>query len=425
MKKLKQTLFTVLRLGIGIGIVVFLIRNIDKSSLAVRFETAPVTVEDGAVYVSDQVPGVQFAVTETVNGGTALSTRLAQPPEHDLPPTGTLTLETGTGPDAINWIDVTVEPCGLQLLGESFRVAGMNWPMLVLAAALAFTCLCFCVVRWRIVLEAMGLDLPFRKTWSIFFIGHFFNSFLFGATGGDVVKAYYTARETGHRKTEAVSTVFIDRSTGLLGLLILTTIMMLVRRDFFMADIRTRYVLVFMSAIMAATVVAFIVMLAAKRIARILDRFPLFRTVVATRPAQVLSRAYNSFYLCLTHPVLLAKTIGISVVNHVTLIAAIAALGRSMLVDLPFKDYLAIGTTINVIGAIPITPGGLGVRESAAVIYFDVVNVPAAQALPISLLVYAVMLLWSLFGGIVFLFYSGGSQHTLKEDMTEAAKDDA
>jgi hypothetical protein len=41
-------------------------------------------------------------------------------------------------------------------------------------------------------------------------VAHFFNSFLLGSTGGDLMKAYYAARETHHKKTEAVMTVFAD-----------------------------------------------------------------------------------------------------------------------------------------------------------------------------------------------------------------------
>ena len=43
----------------------------------------------------------------------------------------------------------------------------------------------------------------------------FFNAFLLGSTGGDLLKAYYAARETHHKKTEAVVTVFVDRIIGL------------------------------------------------------------------------------------------------------------------------------------------------------------------------------------------------------------------
>ena len=41
---------------------------------------------------------------------------------------------------------------------------------------------------------------------------------LLGSTGGDLLKAYYAARESHHKKTEAVVTVFVDRLIGLFSM---------------------------------------------------------------------------------------------------------------------------------------------------------------------------------------------------------------
>lgn len=56
------------------------------------------------------------------------------------------------------------------------------------------------------------------------FAGNFFNFALPGTTGGDLIKAYYITQYT-HQKTEAVTTVFLDRVIGLLGLMALATVM--------------------------------------------------------------------------------------------------------------------------------------------------------------------------------------------------------
>src|ERR1700683_2934928 len=83
-----------------------------------------------------------------------------------------------------------------------------------------------CVVRWRIVLEAQGLHLPLGRVMRISFVAQFFNSFLLGSHGGDLIKAYYAARETHHKKTEAVTTVFVDRLVGLWAMLLFAGVMM-------------------------------------------------------------------------------------------------------------------------------------------------------------------------------------------------------
>ncbi|MDQ6631093.1 MAG: flippase-like domain-containing protein, partial [Verrucomicrobiota bacterium] len=87
------------------------------------------------------------------------------------------------------------------------------------------------VLRWRITLAAQGLHLPMRRALAISFIAHFFNSFLLGSTGGDLIKAYYAARETHHKKTQAVVTVFVDRLIGLWAMLIFAGVMMLPNQE--------------------------------------------------------------------------------------------------------------------------------------------------------------------------------------------------
>ena len=84
---------------------------------------------------------------------------------------------------------------------------------------------CFAVVvflgtyRWRLLLKAHMVRLPFLVVLKLFFVGHFFSQFMPGGiAGGDIVKSYYISAHTEDRKHEAVTTIFIDRMTGLFGL---------------------------------------------------------------------------------------------------------------------------------------------------------------------------------------------------------------
>lgn len=423
MRKRGRNLFALLRLLFGLGIIAFLVYNIDRSSLLVELSTEPASATRGAVYESPSMPGILFTVRETVHGASSIEVQPASTSAAEIPSSGTLARKEGTGSPEIVWTARTVRAAGLVLLGESFAVAGRNWPWLALATLAFGVCLMAVVVRWKWILAAGGLDLSWGKAWALMFIGHFFNAFLFGATGGDVVKAYYAARETGHQRTEAVATVFIDRVTGLLALLILASITMGIRFRFFMAHAWTRYALLFIGSVTVAVILAFVVLLQARRLLPLANRFALFRRMSDSTAGQVFARAYNIFHLCLTHPALLAKTVAISFSNHVLLVLVLCAIGRAMFLDVALLDYLSLGLTVNVIAAIPVTPGGLGVRESAAVVYFGLVGVSATRALPVSLLVYAISIFWSLVGGIVFLVHTGRTGRSLSEEMAEVSDD--
>src|SRR5207249_10897641 len=82
------------------------------------------------------------------------------------------------------------------------------------------------IARWRMVLRVHGFELSWGRAAEISFVAHFFNSFLLGSTGGDLLKAYYAARETHHKKTQAVVTVVVDRLLGLFAMLVFACLMM-------------------------------------------------------------------------------------------------------------------------------------------------------------------------------------------------------
>ncbi len=75
---------------------------------------------------------------------------------------------------------------------------------------------------WMLAVQSVHLRL--WDATKLSFAGNFFNFALPGTTGGDLIKAYYITHYT-HHKTEAVTTVFLDRAIGLLGLMLLASVM--------------------------------------------------------------------------------------------------------------------------------------------------------------------------------------------------------
>ena len=78
---------------------------------------------------------------------------------------------------------------GFAQLGDTLRATIDRWPWLVAGFLLCLPPLLGCMVRWKTILEAQSMHLGWRRVNTIFFIGLFFNSFMIGPTGGDVIKA--------------------------------------------------------------------------------------------------------------------------------------------------------------------------------------------------------------------------------------------
>ena len=307
---------------------------------------------------------------------------------------------------------------------------------LYLAGALLcfFFCIAMCAWRWKLILAAHDMQLSFLKALELYFIGQFFNAFMLGAVGGDLIKVFVVAKTFPEKKTEAVTTVFIDRFVGLLALVMLMTIIVALRYPFFARYPQTRALSYFVGAILFATAAGLIVVFRKN----VFEHWAIFRRLEASTPlGQMLSRVYSAFHGCLNQPHVLLGTLTISLANHIAIIVAALLLGLGLdirtvpatpseagLAPAPihaiaeFSNYLTVFPIINGIAAIPATPGGLGTREYATEFLLGVpeFGVPSTRSIPLSLLLYATTLFWSLIGGAVCAY------HTLRTGKPTAAE---
>lgn len=260
----------------------------------------------------------------------------------------------------------------------------------------------FCILRWRWILGVQGLQLSFWRTASIFFVGLFFNAFMLGATGGDVIKAWYVAHETHHKKAEAVATVIVDRVIGLLVLFIIALIMMVAFYHRVFDDVKLRWFAIITLAVVILTVGG----TALTFWRGFADRFFGLRAWLQKLPKYgTLRRMVEACRVYASHPVVLAKTALITVGVHVFSMLSIVCIGNGLGIQCAngIVDYYLYLPIINSVTAIPISISGFGVREGMYQVMFSQVGVTASLAVALSLLGYLATLFWSLVGAVFYL----------------------
>lgn len=258
------------------------------------------------------------------------------------------------------------------------------------------------VLRWRLVLKVQGLDLSFGRAAEISLVAHFFNSFLLGSTGGDLLKAYYAARETHHKKTEAVVTVFVDRLLGLFAMLLFACLMMVPNLNLLATHRRLAALALFILFMMAgcASVVALSFWGGISR------RWPQARAWLRRLPkGESLERALEASRRFGKEPLFLVQMLTISMALNVFCVLQIMALAHGLSLSISPTALLVIVPVVVCISALPISPNGLGVRENLYVLMLGVteIGVDSTAALSLSLLAYAGSLVWSVVGGIVYI----------------------
>jgi hypothetical protein len=252
------------------------------------------------------------------------------------------------------------------------------WPVTVAALALIFLDI-FCMsLRLCWLFRPQQLSLPLAQSLALTLVSSFFATFLPGAAGGDLAKLFYAARENKGRRAEIVTTIAFDRMVGLFSLLLLPLLFV----PFFLPLIRgvkmLRILLLITATLATALLAAFLLCLFKQawmiRIARVVSRLLPGRELPQRMVATI--GAYRS-----SAGVLVAALMA-SLLANLTLIAATAlaiyllspgSLSMKMCLVIPMGD---------VANSLPLTPGGLGVGETAFSALFKIAGLAGgAEAL--------------------------------------------
>ena len=194
-------------------------------------------------------------------------------------------------------------------------------------------------------------------------MAHFFNSFLLGSTGGDLLKAYFAAAETAQKKAEAVTTVVVDRLLGLFAMLLFVSLMALANWNIVMSQQRfITVMLVVLGMLFVSGLVVVLSFWAVPNKPRLK-----FEAFLARLPkGEVLVRCIEACHAFGEKPGFLPRVLGWSMLLSLACVLQIVALGFGLGQPMGehFRVLLLIVPAIICISALPITPSGIGVREN-------------------------------------------------------------
>ena len=284
--------------------------------------------------------------------------------------------------------------------------AELRW--IAFSVTLSVGVIIFMGLRWRCVLRACDLQVPLSQTVSVTFIGQFFNSFLPGSTGGDIVKAWYATKWAPERKAAPVISIFYDRLTAIVTLLMATTVVLGVQAAS-RPDLRwlfARFLLLGSGVAIAAGFLA--------AVARTF-RSKLPQIVGGDHPIQQFCRTHFGNCRFSTNALNeFSAAVVVSVAAHLLNVTAAWGIARAVHLEVGFLQLAVAVAFVNFSSVLPISIGGHGVREAGFVFIFTLYNIiPRGGAhdavmenvLAFSLLLFARSLMSSLPGGLCYTIF--------------------
>lgn len=274
-------------------------------------------------------------------------------------------------------------------------LARVNVPLVVAATVLSAISVVSKAWRWGAVMRWRGLPQSSSYLVSSYFIGMFFNNFLPSGLGGDVVRAYQTARDTGHG-AESVISVVIERGSGMVSLFAagsigalfvpLPTSVALLAHGLFLGS------LIGLWALWSDVTGSILRGVGA--------RLPAF----LQSPWGKITRLYEEFRSYRREWKLFATVMAQSLVTLITTLASVYLLLLAFDNHVSFGGFAAVYSIVTAIDVIPFSLNGLGIREGTYVYFLGLLGVPSAIALGVALLVRLIVAIFALVGGVLFLW---------------------
>jgi uncharacterized protein (TIRG00374 family) len=250
-------------------------------------------------------------------------------------------------------------------------------------------------LRWRGLLQAEGIRLPFWRLLLVYFEGSFFNLFLPTLIGGDIVRGYFIYKMT-RGNDAAIASLLVDRLSGFATLMVIAV-----------GSLAVAY-RTLDDPLAAALILGPTVLFAGLMLVMLNDRLRdfasgLLRVAGLARFQAKLLGLVDALHRYRCHHRALGQALLWSTLLQVLIIVTYYLIGVGLDVGVPLGYFFVLVPLVTVVSMLPISVAGLGVREAAVVYFFAKLGVDAGAALGMSLVWFSLTLIVCGSGGVAFL----------------------
>ena len=251
-------------------------------------------------------------------------------------------------------------------------------------------------LRWWQLLNFTHATTPFLKAFPSYYLGVFFNNFLPTGLGGDTVRILHL-RVRGIGTKSLVSSTVVDRVIGLSTVMVMAVCGVFISENLGVSD-HAKVVLV--GACLACFLVAGILLS---------DRSVRFVEALTKKYHRTRLRKWvlEIVLICFTYRATKTRIVfayALSIVGQSLIIVTYYLLGRGLGLDLPLATYFVAIPAVFLAASLPISIGGLGVREGTLVGILAAAGADMSIAINLSLAYLLVLWISSMPGALVILF---------------------
>lgn len=255
----------------------------------------------------------------------------------------------------------------------------------------------FFAYRWKIIVDIYH-TVSFQKVLKLNLISQFFNLFIPGGVGGDLVKAIELSKSESIPKQKTISTIVIDRVIGLYCMILFSTLFLSLEMNQFPEIKKFFYISLIM---LFVSTVGLVFLGQIVKLCKSLTQNLNYNLVKKTiEGLETLNEGFKS--VCKVKTML--QMIFISFIAQLLAIYFLHLVVASTIPETPsFLVFFPLACFAFMASAIPITPGGIGFGQAAFYFIFAIFSKDTANAAAIGVsLMQLFILLFSLPGAYFF-----------------------
>ncbi|MFA6217676.1 MAG: lysylphosphatidylglycerol synthase transmembrane domain-containing protein [Candidatus Omnitrophota bacterium] len=287
-------------------------------------------------------------------------------------------------------------------------------PMLFVALGIFALNYLLCFYRWDMLLRTSGIIVPVWRVIVAYSGGIFFSLFLPTSIGGDFVRSVDLAVHT-KKPSEVVATVILDRLSGFIGLVTLALAALFLGWDFMQNNTILIAVAVLALILVSVLLVMFnnfcysktnsflsSVRLGSKQgqAGNIGSRI----SAMLGKLKELLTQTHTEIHLFRRHKRVILINIAISILIQTISPITFYLIALSLGIKINILYFFVFLPVIGAITLIPVSIGGLGIRDAATIFFFAQAGVSKYLAFAMSLVSFFFIIVYASIGGLVYVF---------------------
>jgi uncharacterized protein (TIRG00374 family) len=268
--------------------------------------------------------------------------------------------------------------------------------LLFLAFLVASFSYLLCLFRWAMLLKAVDIILPLKRVIISFSGGIFFSLFLPSTIGGDLMRSIDLAAHT-KRPREVIATVLLDRLSGYVGLAFFSLTAVIFGWKF----VQDKSTLFCLAAIVGILLVILVVLFNKFLYGKINS---LLRSPNAGRFRELITDLHEEIHVFKKQRKVIIYNIFVSVLVQALSPLVFFIVALSLGIKIKIIYFFVFIPIIGAITLLPISLGGLGLRDFSTVLFFAKAGVAKDMAFAMSLLNFFFILIYGILGGLIYVF---------------------